>query len=50
MTMTGSLLNPTKADVSPEGVLPHESAKPPRARTRAGAPARTARLQRILNR
>jgi hypothetical protein len=49
MTMTGSLLNPTKAGFSPEGVLPHESAMHPRARARAGAPARPARLKRILN-
>ncbi len=35
--MTGSLLNPTKADLSPEGVLPHESAMHPRARSRSGA-------------
>lgn len=49
--MTGSLLNPTKAGFSPEGVLPHESAMHPRARARtgAGAPARPARLKRILN-
>ena len=47
--MTGSLLNPTKANVSPEGLLPHESAMHPRARTRAGAPTRPARLKRILN-
>jgi len=47
--MTGSLLNPTKTGFSPEGALPHESAKPPRARVRAGAPARPARLKRIFN-
>jgi hypothetical protein len=51
-TMTGSLLNPTKAGFSPEGVLPHENAMHPRPRFRAGAgaAARPARLKRILNR
>src|SRR6184192_217326 len=29
MTMIGLLLNPTKADFSPEGLLPHESAMRP---------------------
>jgi len=48
MTMTGSLLNPTKADFSPEGVMPHESAMHPRTRARAGTPARPARLKRIF--
>lgn len=50
--MTGLPLNPTKAHFSPEGVLPHESAKHPCARTRAGAAAspliRPTRLKRIL--
>ncbi len=32
--MIGLLLNPTKADFSPEGLLPHESAMQPRARIR----------------
>ena len=32
--MIGLLLNPTKADVSPEGLLPHEAAMQPRARVR----------------
>jgi len=49
MTMTESPLNPTKSDFSPEGALPHESAMHPRARARAGAPTRPARLKRILN-
>lgn len=52
--MTGSLLNPRKADLSPEGVLPHDSASHPRARIRtsavAGPLARPTRLKRILNR
>ena len=30
--MIGLLLNPTKADFSPEGLLPHEAAMQPRAR------------------
>ena len=47
--MTGSLLNPTKAGFPPEGVLPHDSAMHPRARSRSGA-ARPARLKRIFNR
>lgn len=49
--MTGSLLNPTKVGFSPEGVLPHESAKPPCTRTRTGAASplvRPMRLKRIL--
>lgn len=48
--MTGSLLNPTKADLSPEGVLPHDSASHPRARIRTSPLARPTRLKRILNR
>ena len=51
--MNGLLSNPTKADISPEGLLPHESAMPPRARTHAGSTAGplvpTARLRRLLN-
>lgn len=47
--MTGSLLNPIKADLSPEGLLPHESAMRPCARVRTGTPARPARLKRILH-
>ncbi|WKA30947.1 hypothetical protein [Bradyrhizobium roseum] len=51
--MTGSLLNPTKADFSPEGVLPHESAMHPRARigtcTVASPRVRPTRLKRILS-
>jgi hypothetical protein len=53
MTMTGQLLNPTKADFPPEGLLPHESAVQPRARVRnnpAATPlAPPARLKRFLN-
>jgi hypothetical protein len=45
MTMTGSLLNPTKAGFSPEGVLPHESATRPRAK----ALVPPTRLRRVLN-
>lgn len=47
--MTGPLLNPTTADFSPEGSLPHESAMQPRAKVHASASARPARLKRILN-
>ena len=51
--MIGLLLNPTKADFSPEGLLPHESAMHPRARIHAGSAAGplvpTARLRRLLN-
>ena len=51
--MIGLLLNPTKADFSPEGLLPHESAMQPRARICAGAVASPlvppARLKRLLN-
>jgi hypothetical protein len=51
--MTGSLLNPIKANFSPEGVLPHESVVPARTRTRTGAVASPlvppTRLKRILN-
>lgn len=49
--MTGLPLNPTKANVLPEGVLPHEGAKHPCARTRTGAASplvRPTRLKRIL--
>jgi hypothetical protein len=53
MAMTGLLLNPTKADVSPEGLLPHEAAMQPRARIRpnpvAGPLVPPARLRRLLN-
>jgi hypothetical protein len=38
MTMIGLLSNPTKADFSPEGLLPHESAMQPRTRS-APAPS-----------
>ena len=52
--MIGLLLNPTKADLSPEGLLPHESAMQPRARIRTSAVASPlvppTRLKRILNR
>ena len=59
--MTGLLLNPAKTDLSPEGLLPHESAMHPRARTHAQPRERTheslvdsplvlpARLKRLLN-
>jgi hypothetical protein len=53
MTMIGLLLNPAKADFSPEGLLPHESAMQPRARIRtspvASLPVPTARLKRLLH-
>ena len=51
--MIGLLLNPTKADFSPEGVLPHERVMHPRARIHAGPVASplvpTARLRRLVN-
>jgi hypothetical protein len=51
--MIGLLLNPTKADFSPEGVLPHERVMHPRARIHAGPVTSplvpTARLRRLLN-
>ncbi|MEH2526712.1 MULTISPECIES: hypothetical protein [unclassified Bradyrhizobium] len=51
--MTGLLLNPTKADVSPEGLLPHEGAIRPRAwthRSRAASPLAVTRgLRGLLN-
>lgn len=49
--MTGPLRHPTKADFSPDGALPHESAMRHRARAHfdAGAPARPARFKRIFN-
>jgi hypothetical protein len=47
------LLNPTKADFSPEGLLPHEAAMQPSARVRtsplASSPVPQARLTRLLN-
>jgi hypothetical protein len=53
MAMTGLLLNPTKADVSPEGLLPHEAAMQPRERIRTSPVASLlvppARLKRLLN-
>jgi hypothetical protein len=53
MTMIGLLLNPTKADFSPEGLLPHEAAMQPRARICTSPvvspPALPARLKRLLN-
>jgi hypothetical protein len=53
MTMIDLLLNPTKADLSPEGLLPHENAMHPRARIHAGSAASplvpTARLRRLLD-
>ena len=51
--MLGLLLNPTKADFSPEGLLPHEAAMQPRARIRPSSVASPlvtpARLKRLLN-
>ena len=51
--MIGLLLNTTKADFSPEGVLPHERVMHPRARIHAGPVASplvpTARLRRLVN-
>jgi hypothetical protein len=51
MTMIGLLLNPTISDVSPEGLLPHESAMQPRAWSRIwkAALVSIARLRRLLN-
>ena len=50
--MIGLLLNPTKADFSPEGLLPHEAAMP-RTRIRtspvASPPVPPTRLQGLLN-
>ena len=58
--MIGLLLNPTKADVSPEGLLPHEGAIRARALMQANPVADTgpaagphmvtARLRLLLNR
>ena len=39
--MIGLLLNPTKADVSPEGLLPHEGATRSRAQVHASPAANT---------
>jgi hypothetical protein len=51
--MIGLLLNPTKPDFSPEGLLPHESAMQARARIRtspvANPPVQPTRLKRLLN-
>jgi len=53
MTMIGLLLNPTKADFSPEGLLPHEAAMQARAGIRtnaaAGQLAQPSRLKRLIN-
>jgi len=53
MTMIGLLLNPTKADVSPEGLLPHEGAICSRARIHASPAADphvpAARLKHLLS-
>jgi len=50
--MIGSLLNPTKADFPPEGLLPHESAMQARARIHtspvASPPLPPTRLKRLL--
>jgi hypothetical protein len=52
--MIGLLLNPTKADVSPEGLLPHEGATRSRAQIHASPAAGphmiAARLKLLLNR
>jgi hypothetical protein len=51
--MIGLLLNPTKADVSPEGLLPHEGVIQRRARIHASPAASPlvppARLKRLFN-
>ena len=51
--MISLLSNPTKADFSPEGLLPHESAVQPRTSVRtspvASPSALPARLKRLLN-
>ena len=51
--MIGLLLNPTRADFSPEGALPHERVMHPHARMHAGPVTSplvpTARLRRLLN-
>jgi hypothetical protein len=51
--MIGLLLNPTKADVSPEGLLPHEGAIQRRARIQASPVANPLvlpeRLKRLLD-
>jgi hypothetical protein len=53
MTMIGLLLNPTKADFSPEALLPHESAMRCCSRVRtspvASPPVPPTRLKRLLN-
>jgi hypothetical protein len=53
MTMIGLLSNPTKADFSPEGLLPHASAMQPGTRVRtspvASPPVPPTRLNRLLN-
>jgi hypothetical protein len=52
MNMIGSLLNPTKADFPPEGLLPHESPTQPCAKipTRpvTSPPVPPTRLKRLL--
>ena len=51
--MIGLLPNPTKADISPEGLLPHESAMQGRTRVRTSPVASPSvpptRLKRLLN-
>jgi hypothetical protein len=53
MTMIGLLLNPTKADFSPEALSALEAAMQARARIRtkpaAGQPAPPTRLKRLIN-
>ncbi len=51
--MIGLLLNPTKADFSPEGLLPHEAAMQARAGIRTNPPPASSpqpsRLKRLIN-
>ena len=47
--MIGLLSNRTKADVSPEGLLPHESAKQTRTRVRTRPSVPSTRLKRLFN-
>jgi hypothetical protein len=53
MTMIGLLLNPTKVDFSPEGLLPHDSAVQPRTTVctlpLAGPSVPPTGLKRLLN-
>ena len=51
--MIGLLLNPTKTNFTPEGLLPHEAAIHARAGIRTnpadGQPAQPSRLKRLIN-